>query len=63
VAGNHRLGHHTLFQAPAQPATYGEIADLGAGGDIGAKVASPIPSSALDINYEDTKVLRENNLI
>lgn len=34
-----------------------------AGGDIGAKGGKPNPNNALDIDYEDIKVLTENNLI
>ena len=34
-----------------------------AGGDIGAKGVKPSPNNALDIDYEDIKVLTENNLI
>jgi 2-hydroxycyclohexanecarboxyl-CoA dehydrogenase len=34
-----------------------------AGGDIGAKGDKPKPNNALDIDYEDIKVLTENNLI
>ena len=34
-----------------------------AGGDIGAAGGKPNPNNALDISYEDIKVLTENNLI
>ncbi len=34
-----------------------------AGGDIGAKGDKPNPNNALNIDYEDIKVLTENNLI
>jgi 3-oxoacyl-[acyl-carrier protein] reductase len=34
-----------------------------AGGDIGAKGTKPNPNNALDIDFEDIKVLTENNLI
>ena len=34
-----------------------------AGGDIGAKGVKPSPNNALDIDYDDIKVLTENNLI
>ncbi len=34
-----------------------------AGGDIGAAGGKPSPNNALDISYEDIKVLTENNLI
>ena len=34
-----------------------------AGGDIGASGGKPNPNNALDISFEDIKVLTENNLI
>jgi 3-oxoacyl-[acyl-carrier protein] reductase len=34
-----------------------------AGGDIGAKGVKPSPNNGLDIDYDDIKVLTENNLI
>ncbi|MET0600288.1 MAG: SDR family oxidoreductase [Mesorhizobium sp.] len=34
-----------------------------AGGDIGAKGGKPNPNNALDIDFEDIRVLTENNLI
>lgn len=34
-----------------------------AGGDIGAKGTKPSPNNALDIDFEDIKVLTDNNLI
>ena len=34
-----------------------------AGGDIGASGAKPSPNNALDVSFEDIKVLTENNLI
>ena len=33
-----------------------------AGGDIGASGGKPNPNNALDVSYEDIKVLTENNL-
>jgi 2-hydroxycyclohexanecarboxyl-CoA dehydrogenase len=45
--------------------TLGEVEILVncAGGDIGATGNKPKPNNALDISYEDIKVLTENNLI
>ena len=34
-----------------------------AGGDIGASGGKPVPNNALDIAFEDIKVLTDNNLI